>query len=99
MNHLSSSPRLAKDLMNPEAVPLKPGTFEKDLALQFLSGQYSGWPVVDPTRKILGIVTELRLLQAVSRLKSLDDLRVEDTMTTPVWVFEHDPLEVDRPGR
>jgi CheY-like chemotaxis protein/CBS domain-containing protein len=94
MNHQSSSPTLAKDLMNPDAVPLTPGKFEKDLALQFLSGQYSGWPVVDPTRKMLGIVTELRLLQAVSRLKSLDDLRVEDTMTTPVYVFEHDPLDV-----
>lgn len=94
MYHLSSSPTLAKDLMNPEVVPLKPGTFEKDLALQFLSGQYSGWPVVDPARKILGIVTELRLLQAVSRVKTLDDLRVEDTMATPVWVLEHDPLDV-----
>jgi len=94
MNQLSSSPRLAKDLMNPEAVPLTPGKFEKDLALQFLSGQYSGWPVVDPTRKMLGIVTELRLLQAVSRLTSLDDLRVEDTMSSPVYVFENDPLEV-----
>ncbi len=94
MNQLSSSPTLAKDLMNPEAVPLTPGKFEKDLALQFLSGQYSGWPVVDPTRKMLGIVTELRLLQAVSRLTSLDDLRVEDTMSSPVYVFENDPLEV-----
>jgi len=93
MNHLSSSPTLAKDLMNTEAVPLTPGKFEKDLALQFLSGQYSGWPVVDPTRKMLGIVTELRLLQAISRLTSLDDLRVEDTMSSPVYVFENDPLE------
>ena len=94
MNHLPSSPTLAKDLMNPEAVPLRPGTFEKDLALQFLSRQDSGWPVVDPTRKILGVVTEVRLLQACTRLNSLDDLRVEDTMTTPVYVFENDPLDM-----
>ena len=94
MNHLSSSSMLAKDLMNAEAVPLTPGKFEKDLALQFLSGQYSGWPVVDPNRTILGIVTELRLLQAVSRLTSLADLRVEDTMSSPVYVLENDPLDV-----
>ncbi len=94
MSHLFSSPALAKDLMDPEAVPLRPGKFEKDLALQFLSGQYSGWPVVDPTRKIVGVVTELRLLQAISRLTSLADLRVEDTMTTPVYVYEDDPLDV-----
>jgi CheY-like chemotaxis protein/CBS domain-containing protein len=94
MNQLFPSPTLARDLMNSEVIPLRPGRFEKGLALQFLSGQYSGWPVVDPTRKMLGIVTELRLLQAVSRLKSLDDLRVEDTMTTPVYVFENEPIDV-----
>jgi CheY-like chemotaxis protein/CBS domain-containing protein len=94
MNHMPSSPRLAKDLMNPEAVPLRPGTFEKDLALQFLSRQDSGWPVVDPTRKILGVVTEFPLLQACLRLNSLDGLRVEDIMTAPVYVFENDPLDM-----
>ncbi|HBP90372.1 MAG: response regulator [Nitrospira sp.] len=94
MNYFSSSPILAKDLMDPEAVPLTPGKFEKDLALQFLSGQYSGWPVVDSTRKILGVVTELRLLQACSRVPSLDDLRVEDTMSSPVFVYENDSLDV-----
>ncbi len=96
MNLLPSPPTtlLAKDLMNPEAVPLRPGTFEKDLALQFLSRQDSGWPVVDHTRKILGVVTEVRLLQACTGLNSLDDLRVEDTMTTPVYVFENDPLDM-----
>jgi hypothetical protein len=46
MDDLSSSPILAKDVMDPEAVPLTPGKFDKDLALQFLSGQYSGWHVV-----------------------------------------------------
>ena len=94
MNHSTSSPTLAKDLMNPEAVPLRPGKFEKDLAFQFLSGQYCGWPVVDSSRKILGVVTELRLLQAISRVTTLEDLKVEDTMTSPVYVFDHDPLEV-----
>ncbi len=92
MNDIFSSPTLARDLMNTEAVPLRPGKFEKDLALQFLFGQYSGWPVVDPSNKILGIVTELRLLQAVSRANSMDDLRVEDTMTTPVYVLESEPI-------
>ncbi len=94
MNQLCLSHTLARELMNPAVVPLKPGRFEKGLALQFLSGQYSGWPVVDPTRKMLGIVTELRLLQAVSRLTTLDDLRVEDTMSTPVYVFGNEPIDV-----
>ncbi len=94
MNHLFSSPTCARDLMNPEALPLRPGKFKKDLALQFLFGQYSGWPVVDPSNKILGVVTELRLLQAVSRAGSMDDLRVEDTMTTPVYVLENESIGV-----
>ncbi|WNM60040.1 response regulator [Candidatus Nitrospira allomarina] len=94
MNHLFSSSPSAENLMNTAAVPLRPGRFEKGLALQFLSGQYSGWPVVDSTREILGVVTELRLLQACSRVNSLDELMVEDTMSTPVFVFEQDPLDV-----
>ena len=93
MNHLHSSPTLAKDLMDTEAIPLSPGPFEKNLALQFLSKQYSGWPVVDLTPKILGVVTAFHLLQACARMNSLDDLRVEEIMTTPVYVFENDPLD------
>ena len=94
MNHLPSPPPLAKDLMDPKALPLRSGKFENDLALQFLSGQYCGWPVVDSTRKILGIVSDLRLFEAVSRLDSLDELRVEDTMTPPVYVREDEPLDM-----
>lgn len=93
MYHLPSSPLLAKDLMDPKALPLSRGKFENDLALQFLSGQYCGWPVVDSTRKILGVVSDLRLFEAVSRLDSLDELRVEDTMTSPVYVHESESLD------
>lgn len=93
MNYLPSLPPLAKDLMDPKALPLRSGKFENDLAMQFLSGQYCGWPVVDSTRKILGIVSDLRLFEAVSRLDSLDELRVEDTMTSPVYVHESESLD------
>lgn len=93
MNELFSSPT-AQDLMDPEAVPLRPGKFEKGLVLQFLSGQYCGWPVVDSQGKTLGVVTELRLLQAISYACSLEDLRVEDIMTTPVYVFGDEPVDV-----
>ena len=93
MNNLFLSSLLAEDLMNTAAIPLRPGRFEKGLVLQFLSGQYSGWPVVDSTREILGVVTEHRLLQACSRVNSLEDLRVEDTMSTPVYVLEQDSLD------
>lgn len=94
MNHLPSSPAMAKDLMDPDAIPLSRGKFEKELALEFLSGQYCGWPVVDSNRNIIGIVKDLLLFQAVSRLHSLDELKVEDTMTTPVYVHENDPLDM-----
>lgn len=93
MSHLPSLPPLAKDIMDPKALPLGRGKFENDLALQFLSGQYCGWPVVDSTRKILGVVSDLRLFEAVSRLDSLDELRVEDTMTSPVYVHESESLD------
>ncbi|MDT3776076.1 response regulator [Nitrospira sp. MA-1] len=93
MNHQPSSPLLAKDLMDSEALPLCRGKFENDLALQFLSGQYCGWPVVDSEQKILGIVSDARLFEAVSRLYSLDDLKVEDTMTPPIYVHEDESLD------
>ena len=92
------SPRMghvAKDVMSTEAVPMKPGTFGRELVTQFLSGQYDGWPVVDQNRKVIGVLRESRLLQALSANTSLDDLQVEDIMTTPpVFVFENDPLEL-----
>lgn len=86
---------VAKDVMSPEAVPLKPGKFPRDLVVQFLSGQYDGWPVVDSNNKIVGVLRESRLFQALSFTNSWDDLEVDSMMTTPpFYVFEDDPLEV-----
>ena len=91
----SNVANVAKDVMSPEAVPLKPGKFPRDLVIQFLSGQYDGWPVVDSNNKVIGVLRESRLLQALSFVNSWDDLQVDSMMTTPpFYVFEDDPLEV-----
>ncbi len=60
---------------------MKPGTFGRELVTQFLSGQYDGWPVVDLKGKVIGVLQESRVLQALSGTRSLDGLQVEDVMT------------------
>lgn len=87
--------KVAKDVMSTRAVPLKIGQYEPALASQFLSGQYEGWPVVDRNGQLVGVLRELRLLQALSVTNSLDRLQVEDIMTTPPFcVLEDAPLEL-----
>jgi CheY-like chemotaxis protein len=73
----------AKDVMNPHAVPLLSGAFERDMVMQFLSGQYDGWPVVDSNRTLIGLVKEDRLLEVMSEERDWKGLRVEDVMSVP----------------
>ena len=87
--------RLAKDVMSTEAVPLTPGKFSRDLLVQFLSGRFDGWPVVDSTRTVIGVLRESRLLDEMTEAKLKPDLCVEDVMTTPpFWVAEDESLSV-----
>lgn len=53
----------------------------RDVALQLLSGLYSGMPVVNDEGQIIGVVTELDLLEAVDEGKELAKLTAEDVMT------------------
>lgn len=98
MAHRSSSfpgsVLFAKDVMNPHAVPLLPGTFERDMVLQFLSGQYDGWPVVDAERTLIGVVREDRLLEVMSDEGTWEGLHVEEVMSVPpCCVGIEDPVE------
>jgi len=55
-------------------------TAAKDVALQLLSGMYSGMPVTDDEGRILGIITELDLLDAVAAGRDLARTPVEEIM-------------------
>jgi CBS domain-containing protein len=70
----------AVNVMVSPVVSARVNTAAKDVALQLLSGRYSGMPVTDDEGKILGIVTELDLLDAVSVGKDLARTPVQEIM-------------------
>jgi CBS domain-containing protein len=55
---------------------------------------YSGLPVVDPKGKVLGVVTEFDLLQAMHAGKDLQSTMAEEIMTKPAVCVQEDE-EID----
>jgi CBS domain-containing protein len=83
----------ARDVMNKRVTAAPPRAIGRDLALQLLSGMYSGLPVVDATGAVIGVVTEFDLLAAVRDGKDLQTVRAEEIMgRPPVCVEEDEPL-------
>ncbi len=70
----------AKDLMMRPVVSARENASARDIALQVLSGHYSGMPVTDENGSVIGIVTEFDLLCQVSEGKELVKLTAEDVM-------------------
>jgi CBS domain-containing protein len=84
----------ARDVMNKRVTAATPRAIGRDLALQLLSGMYSGLPVVDANHHVIGVVTEFDLLKAVQDGKDLQTVKAEEIMGTPaVCVEEEDPIE------
>ena len=78
----------AKDIMTRPVVSARRNASARDIALQLLSGLYSGMPVTDDKGKIIGVVTEFDLLDKLNEGKELVKLSAEDVMTK-------DPVTVD----
>jgi CBS domain-containing protein len=80
--------------MNSRVTAATPRAVGRDLALQLLSGMYSGLPVVDGKGKVLGVVTEFDLLNAVRNGRDLQTIKAEEIMTQPaVCVREDEDLD------
>ncbi len=75
MKHLK-----AKDVMTRPVVSAKKNASARDIALQLLSGLYSGMPVTDENGRVVGIVTEFDLLEQLRQEKELARLTAEDIM-------------------
>ena len=76
----------ASDVMVRPVVSAKPHASARDVTLQVLSGLYSGMPVTDEEGGVIGIITEIDLLQAVMDGKDLvkttaDDIMAKDPIT------------------
>src|SRR6266540_5061480 len=84
----------ARDVMNRRVTAATPHAIGRDLALQLLSGMYSGLPVVDASGSVIGVVTEFDLLKAVREGKDLQTVKAEEIMGRPaVCVEEDEPIE------
>lgn len=85
----------AREVMNPRVMAATRRAVGRDLALQVLSGQYSGLPVVDERDgQVIGVVTELDLLKAVLEGKDLNSIKAEDIMNpVPLCVDEDTSVE------
>jgi CBS domain-containing protein len=84
-----------RDVMNSRVTAATPKAVARDLALQLLSSMYSGLPVVDSKYKVVGVVTEFDLLNAVRQGKDLQTTEADEIMTKPaICPQEDDDLDV-----
>ena len=80
----------ARDVMNSRVTAATPRAVGRDLALQLLSGMYSGLPVIDAKGKVLGVVTEFDLLNAIRNGRDLQTIKAEEIMTQPAICARED---------
>lgn len=80
----------ARDVMNRRVTAATPHAIGRDLALQLLSGMYSGLPVVDAQGTVIGVVTEFDLLNAVREGKDLQTVKAAEIMGRPPVCVEED---------
>ena len=83
----------AKDIMKKSVISTKKSASAKDIALQLVSGRFSGMPVIDEEERVIGVITEHDLLNKVLEGKDLGKLTVEDVMQkNPITVDVNAPL-------
>jgi len=74
----------ASELMTRPVISAKENACARDIALQLISGLYSGMPVTNDAGEIVGIVTELDILGAVKDGKELSGTTAKEIMTPDV---------------
>lgn len=83
----------ASDVMVRPVVAAKKNAPARDVVFQFLNGFYSGMPVTDNEGTVIGVVTELDILNAVLAGKELVKITAGDIMTpNPITVDVGTPL-------
>ncbi len=71
----------AKDIMTRPVLSARRNASARDIALQLLSGLFSGMPVTDDSGRVIGMVTEYDLLGNLCEGKELSKLTAEDIMS------------------
>lgn len=70
----------AKDIMTRPVLSARKNASARDIALQLISGLFSGMPVTDESGRVIGMVTEFDLLGNICEGKELAKLTAEDIM-------------------
>lgn len=84
----------AKDVMKSRVMVASRRASARDLAVHFITGVFSGLPVVERDLKLLGVVSEFDLLKAIEQDKDLTALTAEDIMSKPpITVEEQTPIK------
>jgi predicted transcriptional regulator len=74
----------ASDVMTRPVISATTKASARDIALQLLSGLYSGMPVTDDQGHVVGVVTELDLLKAAEQGNDLLKTTAEQIMSKAV---------------
>jgi predicted transcriptional regulator len=83
----------ALDVMVRPVVAARKNAPVRDVVFQFLNGFYSGMPVTDDEGSVIGVITELDILEAVLAGKELVKITAGDIMTPkPATVDVDTPL-------
>lgn len=83
----------ASDVMVRPVVAARKNAPARDVAFQFLNGFYSGMPVTDEQGGVIGVVTELDILDAVLAGKELVKITAGDIMSPkPITADVSTPL-------
>ena len=77
------------DIMRRPVVAATPTATGRDVAIQLLTGEFSGVPVARSDGTVVGVVTEVDLIRAVTRAgKALETTLAEEIMTREVTTVD-----------
>ncbi|WP_447974661.1 CBS domain-containing protein [Nitrospira sp. Kam-Ns4a] len=94
MTTVDHSNLTAKDVMKSRVMVASRKACARDLAVHFITGVFSGLPVVEPDLKLVGVVSEFDLLKAIEQDRDLAALTAEDVMSKPpITVEEQTPVK------
>ena len=76
--------RTASEIMSFPVISAKKNAHVRDIAIEFLTEQYSGMPVTESDGSVIGIVSEIDILQAVNEGHELSTTTAAEIMTKDV---------------
>jgi CBS domain-containing protein len=82
--------RTAAEIMTRPVISARENASARDVALQLMTGLFSGMPVTNDDGKVVGIVTEFDILKAVQDGKELVRTTAKDIMTQDVATAKED---------